>query len=286
VQPVQVKPRNDMLMGAFSAQAVAPVIAARQKKRDKVTLNKPQAGQEQAWWTALPANTWVEVNGTRLDAVQPRPVPPGAIGTEGVVSAWSGAAYDSEGNRLLIFGGGHFDSADNSVYQLAIDTLSWARLSDPSPRDALPPESLNNWSAWDKNKDGKPSARHTYLGLQYLGGKLIVLCGQYSWTFDVQTKAWAQMAARNTSFCPSAYDPQTKRIFCGFGDWEMHEIDAQTLESIKRYSTQGAGHNANGAHAAQVGRELWVLAWTLRWLCVQFRYQATAQAGHRSDSGK
>jgi hypothetical protein len=67
------------------------------------------------------------------------------------------------------------------------------------------------------------------------------------------------MAARNTSFCPSAYDPQTKRIFCGFGDWEMHEIDAQTLESIKRYSTQGAGPNVNGAHAAQVGRELWVL---------------------------
>jgi hypothetical protein len=39
VQPLQVKPRNDMLMGAFSAQTVAPVIAARQKKREKVTLN-------------------------------------------------------------------------------------------------------------------------------------------------------------------------------------------------------------------------------------------------------
>jgi hypothetical protein len=261
VQPLQVRPRKDLLMGAFTEQAAAPpvAVAVRQKKREKVILNKPQPGQEKAWWAALPGNTWVEVNGTRLDAVQPNPIPPGSIGTEGVVSAWSGAAYDVDGNRLLIFGGGHYDSADNSVYQLTIDTLTWARLTDPSPVDALPPETQYNWSVWDKNKDGKPSARHTYLGLLFLRGKMVLLAGEHSWTFDPQTRLWAQMAVRKYPFCPSAYDAQTQRIFCGIGDWEMHEIDPQSLETVNRYSTQGIGHNANGAHIGQIGRELWVL---------------------------
>ncbi|MBA2689942.1 MAG: right-handed parallel beta-helix repeat-containing protein, partial [Burkholderiales bacterium] len=119
VHPSSSKPRKDSFRGAFSADAQKPAAIVAAPERQRLIIEKPQSGEEAKWWAALPADTWIEVNNTRLDAVQPNPVPPGSIGTEGVVSAYGGGAYDEDNNRLLLFGGGFTASADNSVYELA-----------------------------------------------------------------------------------------------------------------------------------------------------------------------
>ncbi len=52
---------------------------------------------------------------------------------ESVVTAWGGGAYDSVNDRLIIFGGGHADSYDNSVFAFDLGPMKWVRMSDLPP---------------------------------------------------------------------------------------------------------------------------------------------------------
>ncbi|MCV2886035.1 Ig-like domain-containing protein [Aestuariibacter sp. AA17] len=57
----------------------------------------------------------------------------GGSGSPGVLTSWNSAAFDRESNTMYFYGGGHFDYGGNEVYALNLDTLTWARISEPSP---------------------------------------------------------------------------------------------------------------------------------------------------------
>jgi hypothetical protein len=113
--------------------------------------------------TCLPPGHWLEVPNSNLSAVFPVPPPPGATGPRSVMDAWSGAAYDTTRDRLIVWGGGHGDYSGNEVYAFDLATLSWQRLTEPS-RDVGGNEASGYYP------DGLPRSRHTYNSLQYLGG--------------------------------------------------------------------------------------------------------------------
>ncbi|MGE0383611.1 MAG: hypothetical protein AB7Q97_02715 [Gammaproteobacteria bacterium] len=113
------------------------------------------------------AAQWCAIAGSRLDALYD----PGLDGEKGhfsaIVRAWGGAAV--VGGRLLLWGGGHADSANNGLF--AFDpALGWQRLTRPSPwRDAD--------AAAQTYADGAPKARHTYGNLFGRGAALYSLGG-------------------------------------------------------------------------------------------------------------
>ncbi len=109
----------------------------------------------------LAPNTWYEVANSHLDQVAPNPLPPNNSGFGAIMSAWSGGAYDTNRERLIIWGGGHGDYSGNEVYVFDVETFTWTRLNDPSA-DVGGNESSGEYP------DGTPRSRHTYNYIQYV----------------------------------------------------------------------------------------------------------------------
>ena len=86
-------------------------------------------------------------------------------GPEAVINRWGGMAYDDSGHRLFFHGGGHYAYGGNEVYQFNLATLTWTRVTDPSPLigDELTP---GNGAPNPAPAEG-PFARHTYDGLTW-----------------------------------------------------------------------------------------------------------------------
>lgn len=112
----------------------------------------------------LPAGQWCEVPNSNMSSVAFN-WPPGVtftengVGVEGVMSLWSGGAYDSRRDRLVVWGGGHEGYAGNEIYAFDVNTLKWTRVTDPSI-----PVAYNSAYA----PDGAPGSRHTYDSLEYI----------------------------------------------------------------------------------------------------------------------
>jgi len=53
------------------------------------------------------------------------------------MTAWSGGAFDTTRDRLVVWGGGHADYPGNELYVFDLGTLRWQRLTDPSPTTAI-----------------------------------------------------------------------------------------------------------------------------------------------------
>jgi hypothetical protein len=98
------------------------------------------------------------VPNSRLQNHFPNPAPEGNTGPQGVMSAWSGGAFDSSRDRLIVWGGGHLDYSGNELYVFDVINLQWTRLTEPSP-------SITQNVA--RYPDGLPSSRHTYNYIQY-----------------------------------------------------------------------------------------------------------------------
>lgn len=102
---------------------------------------------------------WYQVPNSKMEVVFPNPVPEGWTGPQAVMDAWSGGAYDSTRDQLLVWGGGHCDYAGNELYAFDIESLSWRRLTEPSTTIV---EGVSRYP------DGRPSSRHTYDMLSYV----------------------------------------------------------------------------------------------------------------------
>jgi hypothetical protein len=124
-----------------------------------------------------------------------------------VTIAWSGAAFDVDGNRLLINGGGHADWAGNEVYELDLDTQAMRRLNNPSYplRDGCAAGTNSTYA------DGRPVSRHTYNHLAYIEEQDLMFlfggsrweCGFFgadTWTFDPALDLWT---ARSNTDAPN-----------------------------------------------------------------------------------
>ncbi len=103
---------------------------------------------------SLPAGHWYEVPESsiysQLGGIKPN-----------VMEPWSGAAYDTKRDRLVVWGGGHNNYYGNELYAFDINSLHWQQLTLDTPADQ---RQLNS----DIYLDGLPSSRHTYNGLEYL----------------------------------------------------------------------------------------------------------------------
>ena len=169
----------------------------------------------------LKPGEWYEVPNSNLRAVAPNPNPNGDVSM--VMGAWSGGAYDSQRDRLIIWGGGHADYSGNELYAFDVNTLSWSRVWGPSTNIPFP-------SCSETYPDGNPSSRHTYGGLEYLpdqdafwaNGGSAWSCGWFktdTWTFSFRTGTWARQqylpidVSLGESGNVTAFDPVTRHIF-------------------------------------------------------------------------
>lgn len=178
---------------------------------------------------SLKPGEWYEVPNSRMAGLTPQPPPGGHTSTPGaIMSAWSGGAYDTKRDRLIVFGGGHADYAGNEIYAFDVRKLVWQRLTNPSPTTLFCGQ-LNKASGqtdlrW--NGDGTPVSRHTYDGLQYIpyldrlwvqGGSPWCTGGSdnQTWLFDFDRLKWEKkvQAPMNVGTPVSAYDPVTESIF-------------------------------------------------------------------------
>jgi hypothetical protein len=107
---------------------------------------------------------WYRVPDSKLDSVLPSPIPIGdnRAGTPtSIIDEWSGGAYDTTRERLIVWGGGHNNYSGNELYAFDLATLRWQRLTDPSS-DVGGSESSGYYP------DGRPRSRHTYEYIEYV----------------------------------------------------------------------------------------------------------------------
>lgn len=141
------------------------------------------------------------------------------------IIAWSGGAYDTLRDRLLVWGGGHNDYYGNEVYAFDIATMGWQRLTDPDL------DFTYGQACQEKHASGNPSSRHTYGGFEYIthldrflahGGSLA--CGDgngsaLTWLFDPNTNSWQDVQATSSLFGYTllqeelTYDPVTRLVY-------------------------------------------------------------------------
>jgi len=164
---------------------------------------------------------WREIPNSQLESVRPTPLPSGNTGIGAVMDAWSGGAYDSKRDRLIVWGGGHSDYAGNEIYTFDVATLKWVRLTDPSS-DIGGDESSGVYP------DGKPRSRHTYNYVNYIpsldrfctfGGAGLYPSGQVGTDrvdcYDFDAKKWENKADALVSGTGSmvAYDPASGQLW-------------------------------------------------------------------------
>lgn len=207
---------------------------------------------------AQPAWRWIEVPGARLDTV------PDA--DPHVMAAWGGAAWDSRERRLLIWGGGHGDSYDNSLYYLDPVNGRAGRLSPRSPR----PKDLDG-REWGRNNrcirkyslmhpdvaqvGEVPVSRHTYDLLEYLpgrhwffatGGSMACGSGGFAtdtWTFDLERRVWRDMEPSGVRLRPArmltVYDPKRDEVVGYDGGRVLAYSPARNeWRELRRYARQ------------------------------------------------
>src|ERR1044071_5149593 len=105
---------------------------------------------------SLVPGRWYEFPNSKMASVAASPR------SGAVFVAWGSGIYDTERERLVVWGGGHTDYDGNEVYAfgpLTSDTPRWVRLTEPStpPARNVP-----------RGADGRPVSRHTYNLLTYL----------------------------------------------------------------------------------------------------------------------
>jgi hypothetical protein len=154
------------------------------------------------------------------------------------MGAWSGAAFDSKRDRLMVWGGGHNDYGGNEIYAFDIVTLSWSIIWGPSPNIPPPYQPCH-----ETYSDGNPVARHTYDGLEYVpgtdtfwifGGALYCDNGaaaRDTWGFDLTALTWSRLAdvvppgIWTEHEAVSAYDPVTGHVFMSSPSLALYEYD-------------------------------------------------------------
>ena len=184
--------------------------------------------------STMPPLSWLEIANTKLRSVVPKSAQefPGTFGNTGpasIISAWNSATLDTRRSRLILHGGGHADYYGNELYAFDVGTLTWKRLTDPTP---------NPTAGTDINSDGTPQARHTYNGTTYIShlDRFFVFAGSGStigasgfpptenvWTFDFGANQWSHVNTPPPDGPPhgegssAIYDPATRIVWYGEG---------------------------------------------------------------------
>lgn len=81
-----------------------------------------------AFLATVPAGTWKAIPSTKMRDVCPAPL--STSNCDMVQAGWSGAAYDTRRERVIVFGGGHGDSYYNNVFVFDLGSMAWSRLTE------------------------------------------------------------------------------------------------------------------------------------------------------------
>jgi hypothetical protein len=229
------------------------------------------------------ASEWGDWNGASSASYQSYQ---GNVGFNAIISAWSGAAYDSQREWLIVAGGGHADYGGNELLAFDLPNLRWRRLTDPTPNPARIDDGAY------RNGDNTPVSRHTYGGLAYLTGTdrlwMFSGAGWYNgwsvpgaWTFNLaaidpatpvaNATAWQDLRSANEP-APgveemSVHDPVSGRVFWqrqagglyshdpATNTWQLHINDGGT--SLQSFMALHPGlrriyqFNVNGSGSAR-----------------------------------
>jgi len=191
---------------------------------------------------SLKPGYWYEIpNSHMADSVEADPTGEwiGGTGPVSLMSAWSGGAFDSKRNRLMIWGGGHYDYWGNALYAFDVNTLDWHRLTNNSSmkgwRDSITvtgKDTTVQVECHSTMPDGLPVARHTYGGLTYVpdpidrlwaNGGACIKCGfvdSLTWEFNFTNNTWQRKANEQLFPGPGnicAYDPVTQTVILQTG---------------------------------------------------------------------
>jgi hypothetical protein len=120
-------------------------------------------------WNAVGSNTlasvlWRDASGQTVTILKG-----GNTSLDNVVSAWNGAAIDTDrGCVVIMAAGGDRDGASFEVVEFCLGANAWARKLDPVP--AVIPPFGSTGGSWYVDAGGRryPPARHTYSGAAYL----------------------------------------------------------------------------------------------------------------------
>ncbi len=152
----------------------------------------------------LPARCWFEAPDSHLMKVAVK-WPAGVtytangIGVRGVTSCWSGGAYDTKRDRLLVWGGGHFAYGGNEIYAFDVNALKWSVAGPPRLKVE---KGYPNGA--EKYSDGTPRACHTYNYIQYVPAIDRFMSfgtaanfpaskgGNTTWAYDFEQKKWEE----------------------------------------------------------------------------------------------
>lgn len=172
----------------------------------------------------LQPGQWHVFPSSNLSAVDPCPARncsyTGYEGQAAVMDDWSGGAYDTARDRLIVWGGGHYGYGGNEVYAFSLGSGTWSRLTEPS--DPVTECTF-------LYPDGRPASSHNYNMLQYIS------------TLD------SFVTVGVNQFCPDggAYAPYTIALNLATNQW------------FSLANTPGYGIGAMTAIDASTGR-LWV----------------------------
>ena len=196
---------------------------------------------------------WYQIPNTAIRSVCPSssmyPQIQGTEGCDAVTADWAGGVFDVNQNRLLIWGGGHGGYAGNELYALDLDTLTVARLNEPS---TVIRDGCTNGGTY---ADGKPVARHSYNHLAYLPNQNTLFmwggsqwqCGSMAgdtWFFNLGTLSWSK---KSSTGGPSpnfgravAYDPNNGLVYAR-DDFNLYSYNPTTDTWATRSSSSGMG---------------------------------------------
>ena len=201
----------------------------------------------------LPADSWYQAPGTKMRAVCASetefPTIRGSGGCHNVIDAWGGGAYDAGRKRLWVWGGGHQDYFGNELYAFDMETLKWARITDPS---AITADKLSA----DPLPDGNPISRHTYDGLAFIGpaDRLFAFGGSMAgngygtsvtWVFDPVAGKWSNRVPSGQANVPATaccnftaeYDGFTKKVYMRDPNWiSAYDFEANAWTHIREWS--------------------------------------------------
>ena len=253
------------------ASAAFFILTSRSFSTNALGVELAKADPAVSLFDQLPLGQWYEIPDSRLSAVDPCPsrdcAYSGIVGQAAVVTAWSGGAYDTSRDRLLLWGGGHADYGGNEIYAFDIGTLKWLRVWGPTNNVAsvLSPGT-------ETYSDGNPVSRHTYSALAYIestdqlfsqGGALYRSGNgtKATWLFDVKTNSWHRKDDNSSGvggiWGQSAYDPVTKHVFHQDNNGLMEFDPVGNIWTIKG-KVDGGIWNASLTAAIDPSRRLFV----------------------------
>jgi hypothetical protein len=155
--------------------------------------------------TASRSSGWFSIPNTDLKSKCPDVAQIQATeGCSAVLADWNSGLADTKRNRLVLWGSGHNGYFGNEMYALDLEKQSLERITEPSSGEAL----ANLKECPEAYADGKPNARHTYNGLQYVAkqdlyfvfGAGLSPCGNFSnvvWLFDPAQMRWMRKSPKN-----------------------------------------------------------------------------------------